>query len=511
MNLREQTNRWYNHLHYESEANGEQAAIACMRHLCRTDLFYLLTRACGRADVDRDWLFHRCLEVQKDPDGMLDLWAREHYKSTIITFGKTIQDILNDQNISIGIFSHTTPIAKSFLRQIKTELETNERLKYLFPDILWANPKQESPLWSEDKGIKVKRTTNPKDATVEASGLVDGQPTGKHFDLLIYDDVVTRESVTTPEQIVKVREAWALSLNLGAEGGRMRVIGTRYHYNDCYAFMMKQGLVKSRIHAATDDGTPTGKPVFLSQESLETKRKAGSYIFACQQLQNPKADDALGFKKEDVMFYDRSIDIEGMNTYILCDPANEKKKKSDYTVFWVLALGPDQNYYAIEIIRDRLNLNERTNTLMRLHREYMPKGVAYEQYGMQSDIQHIEYVQNEQNYRFHITPVAGQMSKIDRIMQLVPVVEDHRLWLPRNHYRRNYEGRNENLTVVFIEDELESFPVMVHDDMLDGLARILDPDLGAAFPEPKEKRQHQSWRDRIARLSMNGQISAQAA
>jgi hypothetical protein len=81
--------------------------------------------------------------------------------------------------------------------------------------------------WSEDKGITVKRKSNPKESTIEAHGLVGGQPTSKHFSLLVYDDVVTLESVTSPEMIQKTTDAWAISLNLGAHGGKRRYIGTR--------------------------------------------------------------------------------------------------------------------------------------------------------------------------------------------------------------------------------------------------------------------------------------------
>ena len=104
-----------------------------LRWLAKNDLFFLLVYACKRPDMDRDWLYDRCREVQASPNGHLDLWAREHYKSTTITFGLSIQDILNDPEVTIGIFSHTRPIAKDFLKQIKTEFEQNQFLKDLFP------------------------------------------------------------------------------------------------------------------------------------------------------------------------------------------------------------------------------------------------------------------------------------------------------------------------------------------------------------------------------------------
>ena len=179
-----------------------------MRRLCQEDLFYLLVYVLGRVDADRGWIYDRCREVELSPNGHVDLWARFHYKSTILTFAKTIQDILNHPDWTFGIFSHTRPIAKGFLRQIKREFECNDSLKWLFPDILYARPDQESLKWSEDDGVIVKRKSNPKESTVEAWGLVDGQPTSRHFDVMIYDDVVTLESVSTPEMINKTTKAW---------------------------------------------------------------------------------------------------------------------------------------------------------------------------------------------------------------------------------------------------------------------------------------------------------------
>ena len=459
-----------------------------MRRLARGNLFYLLVHVLGRDDVDRDWIYARCREVEGAPDGHLDLWAREHYKSTIITFGLTIRDILVDPEITVGIFSHTRPIAKGFLRQIKREFETNRALQSLFPEILWEAPGREAPKWSEDDGIIVRRKGNPKESTVEAWGLVDGQPTGKHFSLMVYDDVVRRESVTTPEMIRTVTDAWGLSRNLTTEGGRTRYIGTRYHYNDTYGTMLSRRSATPRVHPATIDGTVDGEPVLFSRERLAEKRRdMGPYIFGCQMLLDPKADETQGFKEEWLAFWPAQ-QTANMNLYIVVDPAAKKKPTSDYTFMGVVGLAEDENYYVVTMIRDRLSLTQRADALFALHREYRPLGVAYEEYGIQADIEHFEDRMKRENYRFKITPVGGKLKKEDRIKRLVPLFENERVLLPEHCMRRNAEGVSEDLTRIFIDEEYLPFPVGAHEDMLDGLSRIVDPEFPTKSPAQTRRR-----------------------
>jgi len=510
---RHQANDFYADILRDAELSG--SVEKTMNELGRRDLFFLLTRLLGRKDINRDWLFDRCKEIQAKPNGHLDLWAREHYKSTIITFGKTIQDILDshssdsfywDKEITVGIFSHTRPIAKAFLKQIMFEFQTNALLKQVYPDVLYENPYKDAASWSIDNGIIVKRRSNPKEATVEAWGLVDGQPTSKHFDILLYDDVVTRESVTTPEQIQKTTAAWELSLNLGAHGGVQRYIGTRYHFNDTYKTIIERGIT-GRVHAATHDGTPTGRPVFLDRASLEEKRRLmGPYTFASQMLQNPKAEDAMGFREEWIRYYDAHPYHAGYkafpkdwNYYLLCDPAGEKKRGNDYTVMAVVALAPDQNYYLVDGIRDRLNLKERTDKLFYFHRKYKPLATGYEKYGKDSDIEHIKEKMNDEGYHFGITPLGGATPKNDRIMKLVPVFADGRFYLPYQLLYTDYEDKTQDFVATFKKDEYLAFPHSAHDDMLDCLARIRHTEFGAVFPdnvqtfEPKREYNALDW------------------
>lgn len=472
----------------------------------------------NRKDIEHPWLYARCVEVQENPDGYLDLWAREHFKSTIITYGLTIKDIfashgadpIIQEELTFGIFSHSRPIAKGFLRQIKQEFERNHVLKEIYDDILYQEPQKNAPKWSEDEGISVKRKSNPKEQTIEAWGVVDGQPIGKHFKRLVYDDVVVPASVTTPDMMRKTVEMLQTSYNLGAEGGTKRFIGTPYHYNDAYRSLMGSKTAIPRVYPATEDGTPEGKPVLLTEERIKEKRREqGPYIFACQLLMNPKADENQGFNDAWLKYYDR-MNLKGMNIYILFDPASEKKKTNDYTCGFAVGLRPDRKIQIINIVRDRLNLPERTRLVMDWHRKYKPikkYGVRYEKYGKDADIEHIESVQESENYTFDITAVGGSTSKQDRIKRLIPYFEAGDILLPRSLNYTDYTKTTRDLVEDFINEEYKPFPLCVHDDMLDCLARLLDPEYPLIWPEEKKAADY-SMENPLGNVGENGWMLA---
>ena len=428
-----------------------------MRSLGKNDLWFLLRYilttssipdSSGGFRLDHPWLFERCREIQAKPDGYIDIWAREHFKTTIISFGLSIFDILNDSDSTIGIFSHARPLAKRVLRQIMHEFERNELLKELYSDVLWDNPRGQAPKWSEDDGIIVKRKSNPSACTVEAWGLVDGQPIGKHFRTLVFDDVVTETSVGSPEMIEKTNRAWENATNLGMEGGSSRYIGTRYHYNDTYRLIMERGAAIPRIYPALEPpNAQVGRPVLYTKEYiLDKKTKQGPWTFSCQNLCNPIAEDVQGFNIDWLKYYDsdpKEVRL-GKNVYICVDPANQKKKHSDYTAMVVFGLGYDQNYYILDIVRERLNLTERTEGLFRLCRKWKEK-------------------------------------KEDRIRRLVPACQTRRVYLPARLVKTDRDGKMVNLTKV-LENEMEEFPAGQYDDVLDAMSRIVDPSFDPYWP-----------------------------
>jgi hypothetical protein len=431
------------------EEHGGPAARAW---LAAHDRYYLLVRVLHRLDAVHPWLYARTREVEAAPDGYLDLWAREHYKSTIITYAGIIQEVIKNPEICIGIFSHTKPIAKAFLAQIQQELEKNDDLLKLYPDVFYDNPGKDSPSWSLDNGLTVRRKSNPKERTIEAHGLVDGQPTSKHFDLLVYDDVVTEASVSTPEQIQKTTTSWELSDNLGKAGGRKWHIGTRYSYADTYETMLERKAVIPRVYPATDDGTFTGTPIFFPQEVWDAKLIAqGEATVACQLLQNPLSGQQRMFNVEDYRVYE--VRPEALNIYIMVDPARSKKKGSDKTAIVVLGIDYASNKYLIDGFNHRMDLRERwTRTAQMYHKWKRDPGcrnikVGYEAFGAQADLDYFqEQMATPQGGGYFVIdelmwPRDSEGSKSDRVQRLGPDLRTHKFYLP-------YETVAERLTAV---------------------------------------------------------------
>ena len=175
-----------------------------------------------------------------------------------------------------------------------------------------------------------------------------------------------------------------------------------------------------------------------------------------------------------------------MNKYLLVDSATSKKKHSDYTAIWVLGLASDGNYYALDFVRDRLNLAERGDRIFALHRKWKPRETRYERYGLMADVEHLKARMESENYRFPITEVAGQTSKADRIKRLLPLFEQKRIWLPKSLHVTDWQKYTVDLVQSFVEEEYMAFPVGLHEDGLDALSRIAEPDLRLVWPREEK-------------------------
>src|SRR5579859_2503174 len=419
------------------------------------DRYYLLTITCKRSDAFHEWLFERCREVEAHPNGHLDLWARYHYKSSIGTFAGIIQEIIVDPEITIAIISGTNAVARPFLQQIQEELESNEDLKRIHSDVFWAEPRKEAPLWSREKCLKVKRKGNPKEATIEAFGLIDGARTGRHFAFLNYDDLIDETMVGSPEMIKKVTQKWELSDNLGQMAGtRKWHFGTRYSYADTYGVILERGILKERRYPATDNGALNGKPIMLSQERWDEVKKTQKSTVAAQMLLNPLAGSENTFTLSSLKHYDVIPAV--LNVYIMCDPSKGRGTRSDRTAIIVVVVDVAGNKYLLDGYAHRMRLSERYDKLKQMERKWRNHPgvqlvrVGYEQYGMQSDLETIAENMERERVYFAIEELnsskdgSGKHAKPDRISRLEPDMNRGAFYVPAVVYHPDFGGHHHN-------------------------------------------------------------------
>lgn len=241
-------------------------------------------------------------------------------------------------------------------------------------------------------------------------------------------------------------------------------------------------------------------PKRLTAKVLEEKRNEMlDYDYVGQYLQEPVPLGGGEFADTWINYYDPSgIKVGDMNLFILCDAAggeelqSKKKKKSDYTSFAVIGLNTDNNYYLLDMVRDRLDPGERIDKLFELHRKWnslagKPPRVGYESYGLMSDIHYLQQKQKQQGYRFAITKLGGRMEKNERIRRMIPDLRQGRWWLPPGLMYTGYDGRTFDLVRELIKSEMATFPRARYDDMLDSITRIYDDEMQASFPRIKKR------------------------
>lgn len=216
-----------------------QDKIKALQTACKTDLRFLCKEVLGMQDWE-DGL-HNDLAKQLDSPASrkLFLMPRGHLKSSIITVGWGLQQVLKDPNIRVLITNAVWDKARAFLNQISGYLTDRSALPQIFGAFQTPNMR-----WTRDEiEIAQKTSRTIKEPTISTAGL-EKSLTGYHYDLIIHDDLVDKENVTTKEQIEKVKGFYRNSLPLLDPGGRIVVIGTRWVIGDLYQELIETTATK---------------------------------------------------------------------------------------------------------------------------------------------------------------------------------------------------------------------------------------------------------------------------
>ena len=392
---------------------GEKAFL---RSLFANDLWFLVNYGFGITDKEswngekahHPFVVNMCKAVQEGPrTDTLDIWARFHWKSTIITQGETFQFEVKNPDCCTGIFCYARPAAKKPLRALKVLLEQSDLLKWCFDDVLWAKPETQAPKWSEDDGLVLKRkNASRKESSIEAHGLIEGMPTGSHFERNVFDDLETEDIRESPDMLEKVFSKFQMAivnLGTGSDSDQNRIIGTYYsHFGPNVRIRdMKypdgRTMYPVRLVPGSDDGTKEGKPVLMGLNSWE-KAKMSPH-FNSQQLCNPTPATSLRLDKNLLRPIDRRFVPRNIVKFMVIDQAGgdeTDKQSQDMWSYGVIGVQPcidevgQSDIYLLDCEADKMSHSEGINGIVTMYlRNGIIEMLGVEKVGLSTTEMHI--------------------------------------------------------------------------------------------------------------------------
>lgn len=467
-------------------------AKSMMRHLIKDDLFFIVFFVMEIPPANHPFVVQMCHDIEagsKDGGisrtGTLDIYAREHFKSTVITMGLTIKRIVNNPECCTAIFSFKKGAADKFLSGIRETLEKPLMLQ-CFPDVLFEKPDTQSPSWSILNGIRVKRNSaSRKEHTVESFGLVEGMPTGGHYDHRIYDDVETDDVAENPEQMDKCFSKFEMSDNLGTNGGTEMIVGTFYsHFGPLVRIKEKldihgKPMYQTILKPATHDGKPTGKPVLLTQERLDKLRVSAH--FNSQQLCDPTPPSDIRLNPGYLKPIEPEFIPRDVVKFMVLDQAggdDTNKEKGDLWALGLFGVKPKMDevgaseVYLMDLEADRMTHSEGIEMCVRM---YLNAGIVrqfgVEKVGLATTEVHICNALRAHGRRLSVE--SGNLVLLRPGMRSLQKRIESMVQWPLCNGKIHYSTAINHRKIDRLKLEMEKFPYF-HSDILNIIAYLYD-------------------------------------
>jgi len=234
----------------------------------------------------------------------------------------------HDPNTRVVIVGEAADVASKNVKDVKWNLLNNELLQFLFPEII--PPDTNDTIWREDE-ILLPRTKSFDESSLTTLG-VGAKTTGKHWDIIIYDDLFGEKASKSEAEAEAVKHWFKFAPGLANDPSTVEelFIGTRWKAGtgDIYGYVMatlpseqeeiidESGTpteprvndegertggfvwyIRSAVEPNPDTGTP--EPIFPERFSLSTlasiRKREGEYAYSCNYLNDPTAEGVTDF------------------------------------------------------------------------------------------------------------------------------------------------------------------------------------------------------------------------
>lgn len=419
---------------------------------------------------------------------------RGHAKSTCAAFAFPLWCICQKHRKNIVIITHESSLARQFVRDIRHELETNEKLIAKYGDL--CNHEQENTTpknktrkknvkrrksRSKTKWTQDKFTTNTG-ITVQAKGTgasFRGTKVGPHRpDLIICDDIEKDEHVESLDGRRKL-DHWLRRVVMPAldPDGQLLLLGSIIHYDSLLANLRDRRRFPKwnyRVYRALEghqnpDGSLEIKSLWPSRWSVDRlkleRERVGTLAFEQEYQANPIDDTIRVFRPEWLQRYEPTeltLRKQHLVPLMTIDPATGTTG-GDYFALWTGAVDRQTGIiYSYQLQLDRIGIVQQIQRIIAAFEEFRPVKIGIETVAYQVALKQI-LEEESRNRRLYmpLVPIQTIANKRARIEGTAPFYENGTFRLPP-----------------VIDHEVESqflqFPKSRHDDAPDVCAMAIE-------------------------------------
>lgn len=484
-------------------------------------------------------------ELDQAPHRKVEM-PRTTGKSTLITQGYVIQRICANRDIAILICNENVSNASAFLGEIQSQFKNNEFLRALFPEVI-PDFTDRDITWNETEMV-VARAESRKEPTVEVVG-VGGTKTGMHPDLIIVDDMLSREAAENAhiggDSMAKINRWLAQLLPLLNPWAKpfpeIIYIGTRWFHNDSYEWLeeaygygegertwnlsiplpngekqvvpvMRRGDIAIFRRAAIENGrTIWPENPSFSLEALSKLRITDPALFAANYMNRPSDDVTATFKEGWLKFYDwldprtvhyidaagakKTVGLQNLDILMFVDPGGFKKQVKDDRARAAIIVtgtnGPD--HLVLDCYSEKVTFLHVIDKILEFVSRYHPRRVYVEIAGQQlAFYELLRRIAKERNVTVSLDTVEPEgEAKEARVLGLEPYFQRGQVWMGRGQ------------AFMELRTQYSEFPRSRRRDLLDALSygpkKWRGQNTASVNHQQRQERERQTLRLRIGR------------
>lgn len=340
---------------------------------------------------------------------------RNHSKSTLISFLYVIWSLVTQRKFFVVIISDIARISTSHSRNIKEELESNDRLRNDWGIVLgkdWdeidGSVRGEKEKWTDEEFvIGFKKWDKSRgmwsgeleDRAKVLARMANNPLRGLRFghrrpDLVIADDLENDELVDTSIQREKLANWWDSAVEPMIEPppvGQIILVGTVLHYGSLLNKMLQRTdlYVTRRYQAVTSAENEFGQkiqvplwPERFSLERLSSLKAKNVLAFQKEYMNDPRDDTTRTFRSSWMQWYD-AHDIGYRQTnkrwYFRGKPITfftgvdwtvGKDDQSDYFSIVMVGKTVDNDIVVFDIVNEKIDVANQINRIIMQNQSY---------------------------------------------------------------------------------------------------------------------------------------------